>query len=87
MKIEVSSVPPQKMLAICDFFRSYGVSVHFNAESGIGEFESVAGYGWFSHYKGTLLVFIEQNRGHFPERMIRGGLRQAVEEIVDRVVE
>jgi len=83
MKLEVTPVPLEKLPQIIAFFRGYGVTIDEYTYG--GTFTCGSGSGWFYMHGGTLTVVIEEHKSHFPERMLRGGLRQAVSEIVEQV--
>ena len=85
MTIILRKVPFQALNVIAEQLRGYGAEVTFKTPY-CGEVVSVAGRARFE-YDGdeTLIVVVENSLGHFPPAMIRGGLRQLVEEIVEGI--
>lgn len=90
MTIQVANVPVDVLPLVADYVRSFGVDVLFGEGKLRGAVRCISGCATFEHNGkgdrgGVLSVTVLRNEGHFSERMLRGGLRQLVEEVVEGV--
>jgi hypothetical protein len=66
--------------------KSHGVEMFFSSKRGaetVGSFRSVAGGGTFAYDGKQLTVTVLRDAGHFSRLMIKGGLRQLVQEATE----
>ena len=85
MVVNCPNVPREAIGALAGQLRKFGCVVTFEGENGTIRHES--GTLSFSHYPdGTLAVTILHNPGHFPQRLIAGGIRQLVEETMEAML-
>lgn len=88
MKIQVANVPVETLPLIADYVRGFGVEVLFGTGKLKGAVGCESGSAIFEHdgkEVGVLSVTVVRDEGHFSARMLRGGLRQLVEEVVEGV--
>ena len=76
-------VPAQAVGVMAIQLSEHGCDVEFR--DGRGTVSSIAGQVAFRLEAGRFDVKILQNPGHFPEKMLWGGIRQLVEEAIERV--
>jgi hypothetical protein len=62
--------------------RTFGAQVTFD-NACQGRVDSPSGSFEFLHDQGTLHIRVLENKGHFPARLLIGGMRQFVEEAVE----
>ncbi len=91
MKLEYGPIAPAVVDLLATELRAVGVDVQFlDSAATLGErcgtFQCESGAGIFMHDRaqGRLRIEIMRHHGHFPEKMIIGGLRQLIEECVER---
>jgi Glycosyl transferase family 2 len=85
MQIKCPNVPISALLHIADYVRGHGANVTFSSShSGIVD-SSSGSLDFFHDGVSSLTVTITNNALHFPSRMIVGGVRQAVEEMVEKL--
>lgn len=78
------NVPERAVSLMAEQLTSFGAEVELF--EGGGKVHSVAGVLSFRlDYKGTFAVRVERNEGHFSDAMLLGGVRQFVEEAIERV--
>ena len=65
--------------------RHHGVefSLSTRGSDALGTFRSESGSGTIAYDGDCLTVTILESKGHFPPRMIKGGLRQLVQEAIE----
>jgi hypothetical protein len=88
LKIEFQDVPFRALDVLAAELRSVGMVVNFDNESvncGSGSAEGISGRLEFLHVGEHLTVTITEDKGHFPEAMLLGGIRQLVSEAVELV--
>lgn len=90
MTIQVANVPVDVLPLVADYVRNFGVDVLFGEGKLRGAVRCISGCATFEHNGkrdrgGVLSVTVLRNEGHFSERMLRGGLRQLVEEVMEGV--
>ena len=81
-------VPLQAVNLMAQQLTEFGHDVRFTLLEPSGLTGTVDGLSGIIHFRWNderFEVRIEKNEGHFPERMIVGGMRQFVEEAVERV--
>lgn len=74
--------PLSALPAIAAELRKFGCHVHFITET-FGSVQHSAGKLHWEHDGEYLHVTIVENHGHFPRRLLIGGIRQMVEEAVE----
>jgi len=90
---QIPNVSPEVFADAVYYFDSFGVTIIAHQYTGngrylsncSGRFESIAGSGRFNYLNNTLIIEVQNNAGHFSEAMIRGGLRQVIEELKERL--
>ena len=82
MKLTLPDVPHEALQILAKQMEEFGASVVFDSPSS-GSLKSVAGKAVFDHNEGNLTVIITEDKGHFPGRMLIGGIRHMVEEAVE----
>ena len=82
MKLTLHDVPHEAIQVLAKQMEEFGASVAFDSPSS-GSLKSVAGKAVFYHNDGKLTVTITEDKGHFPGRMLIGGIRHMVEEAVE----
>jgi hypothetical protein len=85
MIFRFDNVPIEALGAIAADVRDHGVNVSFEEGGTRGHVSCASGTAQFDHYGDTFTVVILENKGHFPERMLRGGLRQLIEEGIEKI--
>jgi hypothetical protein len=83
MTIRFPNIPIEALTEIAEEVRQHGLEVVFESDSR-GRVTCEAGKLDFDHTDGAFAVHVTEDRGHFPEKMLIGGLRQLVEEGVER---
>jgi hypothetical protein len=83
MTITFPNFPVEVLAEIADEVRNHGVDVVFESER-CGRVTCDAGSLDFDYTADGFTVHITQDNGHFPTKMLIGGLRQLVEEGVER---
>jgi hypothetical protein len=78
-----TDVPAQALSLMAEQLTEFGAEVEFQ-EPGRGKVRSISGVLAFRLDAGRFDVKFEKDRGHFPEKMLIGGMRQFVEEAVER---
>lgn len=84
MQITFSDVPLEALDEIAWELEQYGCNVAFEEGGRRGHVSCPAGAVQFDHAEGNLTVVILLDKGHFPKGMLVGGMRQLVEEGVER---
>jgi hypothetical protein len=74
--------PLSALPAIAEELRKFGVTVEFASET-CGFVFIDAGTIHFDHEYGELEIRIVEDLGHFPPKMLIGGIKQLVEEAVE----
>jgi len=77
-------VPHEAVGLMAQQLTEFGAEVWFTGEAQ-GQVKSVSGVLAFRLEAGRFDVKLEENPGHFPERLLFGGMRQFVEEAIERV--
>jgi hypothetical protein len=87
VKLSFDSVPRPAVEELIKDCSKHGMEISKLAigENWIGRFNSVSGSGKWKWKQGTLQIEIQEDKGHFSEGMLRGGIRQLVEEAIERV--
>jgi hypothetical protein len=84
MKLTFPNVPLEVLDEIAWELEQYGCNVAFEEGRRRGHMSCPAGAVQFDHANGNLTVVILLDKGHFPKGMLVGGMRQLVEEAVER---
>lgn len=77
------NVPEAAVSLMAEQLTGFGADVELF--EGGGKVHSVSGVLAFRLNKGTFAVRVERNEGHFSDAMLLGGVRQFVEEAIERV--
>ena len=87
MAIELTcpNVPAAALPLLISQMESYGARCTVDSD-GSGTLEHSSGSLCFEHRGNALVVWVTKNSGHFPDRLIVGGIRQAIEEAVELVL-
>ena len=80
--ISCSGVPPQTIPALAEILERHGAKIFFTSPTS-GTIDHISGKIIFQHKDDTLVLAIEHNAGHFPTRLLIGGIRQLVQETVE----
>jgi hypothetical protein len=83
MQVVCPNVPAEVLPDLATKLRAFGASVDFHEDGLGGWIESVSGRMWFRHTEPDLTVVILEEYGHFPKRLLIGGIKQLVQETVE----
>jgi len=84
MKLTFPNVPVEALQELAQEVRGFGASVFFEPSGTRGHVRFPAGALQFDHADDTFTVVILQSNG-FPDRLLKGGCRQLVEEACERL--
>jgi len=79
------NVPPAALPMIAEQLRQFGAVVTFDTSSA-GRVSSESGRMAFRHDGESLHVDLVEDKGHFPLALWMGGVKQMVEETVERLL-
>ena len=82
IRLSFPNVPLAVLPRLGEQLRHFGVEVLFESESS-GWISSLCGRASFEHSEGKLTILVVEDRGHFPHKMLIGGIRQLVEEAIE----
>lgn len=84
MKVECKNVPLRAVQVLASQLEAVGMVVTFDTLSlNAGSAHGIAGSLKFSHDGEHLTVTVTKDEGHFPRRMLLGGILQMVSEAVE----
>lgn len=84
MMIQVANVPEAAMLPLIKELEKHGMRVRmFGVDGKFGIAKCESGAALFKWKDEVLKVMVVRDEGHFEERMLRGGLKQLVGEVVE----
>jgi hypothetical protein len=78
------NVPAEAVLVLARQLEALGARVAFEAELA-GVCHHPSGTMRFTHVGDMLLIEVLDHKGHFPDKMVIGGIRQMIEEAVQMV--
>lgn len=84
IELTCPNVPAAALPLLISQMESYGARCTVDSD-GSGTLEHSSGSLCFEHRGNALVVWVTKNSGHFPDRLIVGGIRQAIEEAVELV--
>jgi hypothetical protein len=83
LNVIIGAVSESVLPVLAQDLQEFGVKVHFETEWS-GTLECASGKMRFHYENSVLSVVVIVNLGHFPDVMLCGGIRQLVEEAIER---
>lgn len=84
MMLRCHNVPASVLPSLATQLRDFGCTVEFDSEHK-GTLKSVAGTMRFAHDGQHLELHLIEDHGHFPQKLLIGGIRQLIEETLEHM--